>query len=242
MSDNLKDAAMKAVQKKSLNVENSPQTKRERSKLYKDYYDIQSGAPISLDVITKRVKRRLSDIDRSSAGSMLDLFFIYQGWQSLYSREDSFSKYLKDEVQISRTHAYGIINSVELLNEYFIHKGNQSDNLGDFMNEITSSIEDIGIKKLIIISAMKNEEQKFGFVDRLLEGEQITAESLLQKPEKTEKPALKQTTVKMDGNDLKVGNTLVLTFNSENEAIRKAVFKTVEKWYLKDLEPKKVKK
>jgi len=241
MSNDLKDAAMKAVQKKSVYVEKIPHTKSDKSKLYKDYFDLKTGEPIALEAISKRVKRRFADIDRASTGAMLDLFFIYQNWTGFYSREDSFSKYLKDEVQISRTHAYGIINSVELLNEYFVHKGNQSDNLGDFMNEITSSIEDIGIKKLIILSARKD-DSKYDVIDQLLAGEKITAETLLQKPEKKEKPAPKQTTVKLEGNNLKVGNTLVLTFNSENEAIRRAVFKTVEKWYLKDLEPKKVKK
>lgn len=109
------------------------------------------------------------------------------------------------------------------------------------MNEITSSIEEIGIKKLIILSARKD-DSKYDVIDQLLAGENITAEALLQKPDRKEKPKPEQTTVKLDGNDLKVGNTLVLTFNSENEAIRRAVFKTVEKWYLKDLEPKKVKK
>ena len=242
MSNDLKDAAMKAVQKKSVNVENSTYSKPERSKLYKDYFDLKTGEPIAFETITKRVKRRFADIDRASVGAMLDLFFVYQNFNSFYKREENFSKYLKDEVQISRTHAYGIINSVELLNQYFIHKGNHTEaDLSTFMNEITSSIEEIGIKKLIILSARKD-DSKYDVIDQLLAGEKITAETLLQKPEKKEKPTPKQTTVKMEGNDLKVGNTLVLTFNSENEVIRKAVFKTVEKWYLKDLEPKKVKK
>jgi hypothetical protein len=239
MSKDLKDVALKAVQKKSVNVENPPHSNPQKSKLYKDYFSLETGEPINLELISNRIKRRFRDIDRASTGAMLDLFFVYQNWTGFYSREDSFSKYLKD-LGVSRTHAYGIINSVELLNQYFIHKGNQSTDLSDFMNEITSSIEDIGIKKLIILSARKD-ESKYDVIDQLLAGEKITAETLLQKPEKKEKPKTKQTTVKLDGNDLKVGNTLVLTFNSENEAIRKAVFKTVEKWYLKDLEPKKVK-
>ena len=240
MSKDLKDAAMKVVKKKSVNVENPPNTKPEKSKLYKDYFSLETGEPIALEMISNRIRRRFRDIERASTGAMLDLFFVYQNWSGFYSREDSFSKYLKD-LGVSRTHAYGIINSVELLNQYFIHKGNQSSDLNNFMNEITSSIDEIGIKKLIILSARKD-ESKYEVIDRLLEGEKITAETLLQKPEKKEKPAPKQTAVKMEGKDLKVGNTLVLTFNSENDAIRKAVFIAVEKWYIKDLEPKKVKK
>ncbi|MDC7246844.1 MAG: hypothetical protein PQJ35_00730 [Sphaerochaetaceae bacterium] len=240
MSNDLKDAAMNAVKKKSVNVEKSAHSKDVKSKLYKDYFSLDTGEPIALEMISNRIRRRFRDIDRASTGAMLDLFFVYQNWTGFYSREDSFSKYLK-ELEVSRTHAYGIINSVELLNQYFIHKGNQSSDLSDFMNEITSSIEEIGIKKLIILSARKD-ESKYEVIDRLLEGEKITAETLLQKPEKKEKTKTKQSTVKMEGNDLKVGKTLVLTFNSENETIRKAVFRTVEKWYLKDLEPKKVKK
>lgn len=240
MSNDLKDAALKAVQKKA-NVEKIPDSKSEKSKLYKDYFSLETGEPIALDTISKRVKRRFADIDRASVGSMLDLFFIHQNWSGFYKRADSFSKYLKDEVQISRTHAYGIINSVELLNQYFIHKGNHEADLSNFMNEITSSIEDIGISKLITIAAMKDDDEKFGFVDRLLDGEEITVEALRQKPEKKEKSKPKQTTVKMDGNDLKVGDTQVLTFQSENEVIRRAVLKVVENWYLKSLTPKKAK-
>lgn len=232
------DTALNIVKKKS-NVENLPDSNSQKSKMYKDYFSLETGEPIALETISKRVKRRFSDIDRASVGSMLDLFFIHANWKNFYKREDSFSAYLKT-LGLSRTHAYGILNSVELLNQYFIHRGNQEADLSNFMNEITSSIETIGISKLITIAAMKSDE-KFNYVDRLLEGEKITVESLRQKPEKKEQPKPKQTSVKMEGNYLKVGNTLVLTFNSENEVIRKAVFKTVEKWYLKDLEPKKEK-
>ena len=239
MSNDLKEAAMNAVQKRTLNMESFPDSKPQQNKLYKDYYDLQTNEPINLESITRRVKKRLAEIDRSSVGSMLDLFFIYQNWTGFYSREDSFGRYLKDEVQISRTHAYGIIHSVELLNDYFVHRGNQTSDLGNFMNEITSSIEEIGISKLIVISAMKDDDQKFGFVDRLLEGENITVETLLKKPEKKQKAESKQTAVKVDGNDLMIGDTLVLTFNSENKAIRNAVFKVIEKWYRKDHQPKR---
>ena len=239
MSNDLKDAALKAVQKKSSKAD-STVVKPQNNKFYKDYYSIDDGTPISLEQITTRIKKRFSDIDRTSKFLCLDLFFVYQNWTNFYSREDSFSKYISD-LGISRTHAYGIINSVELLNEYFVYKGKQSDDLNNFMDEITSSIEEIGLKKLIILSARKD-ESKYEVVEKLLNGEKITAATLLQKPEKKEPSKPKQTTVKMDGNDLKVGNTLVLTFNSENDDIRKAVYKTIEKWYLKSLEPQKVKK
>lgn len=239
MAKDLKAAALKAVQKKPGKVEEKDNSSHQKSKLYKDYFSLDMGEPIDLDKISKRVKRRFSDIDRASTGAMLDLFFIYQNWSGFYSRTDSFSKYLKDDIQISRTHAYGIINSVELLNQYFIHKGNQEADLGNFMDEITFSIEDIGIKKLIILSARKD-DSKYDVIDRLLKGEKITAETLLQKPDKKEKPKV-TTAVTFKGNELKVGNTSILTFQSENEAIRKAVMKVVETWYLKSLTPKKVK-
>lgn len=233
------DVAHNLVKRKKSNVEKSTQSNPPMSSLYKDYFSLETGEPIALTTISKRVKKRFSDIDKASTGAMLDLFFIYQNWTGFYSRTDSYSKFLKDDIQISRTHAYGIINSVELLNQYFIHKGHQESDLGDFMKEITSSIEEIGISKLIIISAMKDKGQKFGYVDRLLGGEQITTEALLSKPEKKETPKPKQSIVSLSGNEIKVGETLVLTFQSENEEIRKAVLKAVEKWYLNSLKPKK---
>lgn len=209
------------------------------SRLYKDYFSLETGEPLALEAISKRVKRRFAEIDKGSTGAMLDLFFIYQNWSGFYSRTDSFSKYLKDEINISRTHAYGIINSVELLNMYFSQKGNDETDLDSFMSAITSSIEGIGISKLIIISAMKDKNKKLGFVDRLLGGEQITAATLLKKPDKQKKTDKIQVHVSLSGNEVKIKESLVLTFQTDDAGIRTAVIKAVEKWYTKSHKPKK---
>jgi hypothetical protein len=238
MSDDLKEAAMKAVQRKAPVKKPEPDSTTQQSKLYKEYYSLETGEPIAFEVISKRIRRRFADIDKSSAMAMMDLWFLHAQWISFYSRTDSFSKYIREELQISKTHAYAILNSVELLNQYFIHKGNTDSEISTFVNQICSSIEDIGIKKLSILSKIGSDEERFDYLDRLLGGEQITAEKLLEKPEKQDKPEKIKTMVKMSGNDLMVGKTLVLTFNSENKIIRNAVLKAVEKWYINDHQPK----
>lgn len=197
------------------------------NKLYKDYYDISSGEILPLEFITKRVVRRFFDIDKTSVLAMLDLFWIKTNWKE-YGRTETFSSYLQ-EIGLSKTHAYGILNAVKLLNEYFQYKESNKE-LTDFMLEITSSIETVGIKKLIIISAVKDSQTQFEYLDRLLLGEEIPASYLLKKPEKKEK---KKSKIKLDGLDLKLGKDVVLTFTTEDKKLIKAISNTVDKFYSK---------
>jgi len=166
-----------AVMKKTTSKEIAPG----HTMLYKEFFSVDTGEPIQFDVIAKRVKKRFVDLDRLTVSTMFDLFFLHSNWKGFYKREDNFSAYIKDELKISRTHAYGIINSVNLLKEYFDYKQFSIKNTEEFMNAISTSIESIGIKKLIVISAIKEDKKKFALVTKLLDGEEITAEELLKK-------------------------------------------------------------
>lgn len=145
MAKDMKSVALKAVQKKTGKVEENDNSSPQKSKLYKDYFSLDTGQPIALDKISKKVKRRFSDIDRNSALAMMDLWFMHAQWNYFYSRTDSFSKYVREELEISRNHAYSILSSVTLLQEFFIYKGNTDSEVGDFVQQITSSIDNIGM-------------------------------------------------------------------------------------------------
>lgn len=206
------------VKDEKLNDETLPNTK-----LYKDYYDIESGNPIALDKITKRVKRRIVDIEKNSKLLCLDLFFIHQNFKTFYKREESFSKYLRDEIQLSRTYAYNLINTVHLLHDYFQYKGNKNEELSQFLDDITNTIEELPIRQLINISAIKDDKERFQLVDQLMDGDSITIT-------KTPKPK-KMSKVKLVGQELKVGKEVILTLQTEDEKLIKAIIKTVDRYY-----------
>ena len=231
MASNFKpEQALQVVKQKSnVNSENSAHS-NQPSALYKDYFSLESGEPIPFDQLTKRIKKRFSDIDRSSVFSALDLFFLHSNWQAFYKREDSFSKFIKETLLISRTHAYAILASVKLLNEYYSHKGSDAPSMGTFLDEVSASIEDIGIKKLSIISGIKDEQKKFTLVDKLIGGEEITADELEAKVErkKTVKPNLNI----QDGNIISAGVALLHFSDGVDEAFRTFILKATAK-YLK---------
>jgi len=199
------------------------------SPMYKDYFSLETGEPIPFEQLSKRIRKRFAEIDRSSTSSMLDLFFLHQNWTTFYKRDDSFSKYIKETLQISRTHAYGIINSVKLLNQYFSYKGESAPAMNSFIDEIASSIEGIGIKKLIIISGIKDETKRFCLVDKLLSGDEITADELENRIER--KSAISPE-VHLSDEEILFSGTLVLRFEDSVEtSLRNAVLKTVIRFY-----------
>jgi len=211
------------TESKSVNGSHSP--------MYKDYFSLETGEPIPFDQLSKRIKKRFAEIDRSSTSSMLDLFFLHQNWTTFYKRDDSFSKYIKETLQISRTHAYGIINSVKLLNQYFSYKGESAPAMNSFIDEIASSIEDIGIKKLIIISTIKDEDKRFNLVDKLLNGDDISADEL---ENKVERKSVTNPDVLLTNNEIQFSGTSILRFeNTVDECLRKSVYKAVLGYYRK---------
>jgi hypothetical protein len=162
---------------------------------------------------------------------MLDLFFLHQNWTTFYKRDDSFSKYIKDTLQISRTHAYGVINSVKLLTEYFSNKGENAPALNSFIEEIASSIEGIGIKKLIIISSIKEEKKRFALVDRLLSGNEITADEL---ESKVERKPIDNPDVLLTENEIRYSGITVLSFQTTtDEKLKKVILNAALKYFRK---------
>ena len=168
-----KDIAKSTV-KKSLSL---PTEEKEVSPLYRHYFDLKTGEPIPLDRITKRIKKRFHEIDKLSVHAMLDLYFVHQNWTSFYDRLDSFQNYLKEEVQISKSHAYGVLHGVSLLEEYF---SQQQDSVLSFLEEVTTSLERVGIRKLREISSIKDTETKHSLLIKLLSGEDISTQQILR--------------------------------------------------------------
>jgi len=120
---------------------------------------------------------------------------------------------------------------VKLLNQYFSYKGESAPAMNSFIDEIASSIEDIGIKKLIIISTIKDEDKRFNLVDKLLNGDDISADEL---ENKVERKSVTNPDVLLTNNEIQFSGTSILRFeNTVDECLRKSVYKAVLGYYRK---------
>jgi hypothetical protein len=155
----------------------------------------QNSNLIPEDQLIQRIKENFKLIDRYSAEAMIDLFFLHQNWKTFYKHNDSFRKFLNEELKISPSHAYGIIRSVKCLSAYFLTKGKQIDELTGFLETITDSINRIGIKKLITIAAASNKERRFELLNKLLNGETVGDEDIL---DNKKEPSEAKNTIKLE--------------------------------------------
>lgn len=223
------DQALQVINKANSTVKTDSAEKH--PVLHKDYFSLETGEPIPFDQITKRIRKRFADIDKASVGAMLDLFVLHQQWSNFYKREDSFSKYLKDDLQISRTHAYGVINSVKLLTDYFAFKGDSAPELGAFLGDVSTTMENIGVKRLILIAGIREEGKKFDLVEKLLSGERISADDIESKIERKPRNNIK---ISLDAKDLVFDGSVLLRFEEgTNDEFRQAIVKAVIKFYKK---------
>ncbi|MCF7939583.1 MAG: hypothetical protein K9L68_13370 [Spirochaetales bacterium] len=218
-----KDIAKTTV-KKSLSL---PNEEKEVSPLYRHYFDLKTGEPIPLDRITKRIKKRFHEIDKLSVNAMLDLYFVHQNWSTFYDRQDSFQNYLKEEVQISKSHAYGILHGVSLLEEYF---SQQKGDVLSFLEEVTSSLEKVGIRKLREISSIKDTETKHSLLTKLLSGEDLSTQQILQEKQK-QKEEKKESDVYYEGPAVYYKSDRILTVEIDDPALTSHICKAVKKFF-----------
>ena len=82
-------------------------------------------------------------------------------------------------MSISRVYAYGVLNAVSLVDEYLNQKG-KTCNTGvtHFVNDIAGVLDRIGIKKLRNLSGIKDKSLKYGILDRLFGGEELTSDEI----------------------------------------------------------------
>ncbi len=215
-----KDVALQVVKKRELTQSEVDET--DVNPLYKEYFSIETGMPIDFNQITKRIKRRFSEVNKLSIHIIMDLFFVYNHWTSFYKRGDSFSKYLTQELEISRTYGYGLINAVSLMQKY-INQIDREIKVEDFIKEISAVIDQIGITKIISISTLKDEEQQYQLLDRLLKGEEVNITAIKEEKRKTDN--LK---TQLIDNKLLFRDTPILEFSTINGIVITAVRKSVD--------------
>jgi hypothetical protein len=213
----------------------------QKSAFYREYFDLESGEPIALDRITTRIRKRFSEMDKLSVLVMLDLYFVHQNWSSFYNREDSFKSYVMEDLKISRVYAYGVLNAVSLAEEYFRQKGEMCNTgVTHFERDIAEVLDRIGIKKLRMLSKVKDDGLKYGILDRLVDGEQLSSDKINKLiaerkiiPEK--QPALE---AKVNGKTVSVDGIDILTFKESDDGLKNAILMAVTAYYRKNAKGK----
>ncbi len=205
-----------------------------KSKFHRDYFNLETGKPIEFDKITSRIKRRFQEMDKLSVLSMLDLYFVHQNWQSFYNRQESFKSYVTEELSITREYAYGILNAVSFVDEYFRQTGKMCNTgISHFVDDIAGVLEGIGIKKLTALSRVKDKSLKYGLLQRLFDGEKLTSDDIAKLAKKSKPSASKSQAVQvtLTGTNVSFMNQSILNFDTTETELINAVVKTVKNYY-----------
>lgn len=150
------------------------------------YYDTSTGQPLPLDFIESRIRRNLSAMDRMTAETALDLYFIHRNWGGFYDRGGmSFKDYLKDNFGMSRAYAYDIIKITDMLIRYeqaVVVDESMPDRLG-------AAFDQAGVANLKLVSQVKQPERQAELLKDVIEGRKVSAEEILAVNRGETKPA-----------------------------------------------------
>jgi hypothetical protein len=143
------------------------------------YYDPTTDQPLPLDQIERRIRKNAERMNRLSVEMMFDLYFVHANWGTFYNRTDSFSKWLENSVDLSRSYAYDIIKVVRTMIAF---AGESSDGDGPLqIEELGSRIEEIGLKKMKLISQIPDQEARYDFLRRALSGEPVRDNEIIER-------------------------------------------------------------
>ncbi|WP_018526228.1 hypothetical protein [Alkalispirochaeta alkalica] len=143
------------------------------------YYDPVTAQPISFDHLERRIRKNADRMNRLSVEMMFDLYFAHANWSGFYDRTDSFSSWLERTVDVSRSYAYDIIKVVRTMIHYVHHQASGADPLP--IEEIGRRIEAVGLKKMKLISQVKDQGLQYTFLSRVLSGESLADQDIIER-------------------------------------------------------------
>ncbi|NPV01943.1 MAG: hypothetical protein HPY53_11240 [Brevinematales bacterium] len=172
----------------------------EVSQLNHRFYNVRSGAPISLDELKVRISGNFQRRDKLAAETLIDLFFISAN-KSYYGLEGQFEQWIQDNFTVHRTTVYRMIKVVDVLMEYSEGKFNNAltGNLDQTLEFIENAVNTVGMTKLISISQVV-EEKRDEMIEHVMAGEIKTADEIdkLNKEYKKEMAAGKEKPLKVE--------------------------------------------
>lgn len=160
-------------------VDDQPEVDPAIAELRLRYYNPGTDDPISLEQLEKRIRKNADRINRLSVEMMFDLYFAHANWGGFYNRTDSFSSWLERTVDVSRSYAYDIIKVVRTMIAYV--GGATSSGEALRIEELGTQIERVGLKKMKLISQVRDEDTRFQFLQRVLSGEPVNDQDILRR-------------------------------------------------------------
>lgn len=160
-------------------VDDQPEVDPAIAELRLRYYNPGSDDPISLEQLEKRIRKNADRINRLSVEMMFDLYFAHANWSGFYNRTDSFSSWLERTVDVSRSYAYDIIKVVRTMIAYVGESASSGEALR--LEELGTRIERVGLKKMKLISQVRDEDTRFQFLQRVLSGEAVNDQDILRR-------------------------------------------------------------
>ena len=160
-------------------IDEQPEVDPAIAELRLRYYTPGTDEPISLEQLEKRIRKNADRINRLSVEMMFDLYFAHANWNGFYNRTDSFSSWLERTVDVSRSYAYDIIKVVRTMIEYVGGAATSGDPLR--IEELGSRIEQVGLKKMKLISQVRDEDTRFQFLQSVLSGEAVNDQDILRR-------------------------------------------------------------
>ena len=207
----------------------------QHSSYIKLYYD-NDHKPLPLEKITKRIAEADSNINTSIAQTALDIYFVRSNWSTTYSRnkKHQFKTWLEETIPFSRAYSLDLLKCVKELVEY--KSGEDIKELDDAVLATVQKVFDnngIGVLRDIIHAP---EQIRDGYVERLLNGEEIPSNEL-KEIKKTKKPQVAKDRHIVD-HKLTLNGGIVLSLESlakSNPNLAEKIEDAIERVYRKYL-------
>ncbi len=104
-----------------------------------------------------------------------------------------------------------------------------------FVNDIAGVLDNIGIKKLRNLSRVKDKSLKYGILDRLFDGEELTSDEIVKLTKKIKPSSGRSQAVQvtLTGTNVSFKNQSILDFNTNDDALIKAVVRALKNYFKK---------
>ncbi len=223
--DKVKNKDVEIKRAKAINGAVIKLTKPDRDiaklKFRRRYYNLETDKPLPLEEIQGRLSDIYKKLNRLSIEAMFDLFFIWSQWGSFYIRKESFTDFVKKNLPITRSYAYDIIKSVRLMIKYAENRIKVSDDPTLYIEDIVEPIEAAGLRKLKVISQVKDKNIQFKLLDYIISGKDLTEDRILEINKKElEKMKVEEENVMLPSWNYKYSSKMYsITIGEENNRI-----------------------
>ena len=189
------------------------------------YFDLTTGEAFPQGVIEDRIRRTSEKMDRLTVELALDLFFL----KTHYIRPADWTRYLRENLSVSRGYAYDVDKVLTLLVERY--GGELSDgNLG----RVQDTLSKAGIGRLKLVAQVRDESARERILSAIETGKNIHPEEILaSNRDPSDTPARKNTAVhqEMKADALRIENRYLRSLQVELiSAIEKAIEYREEEW------------